>query len=110
MQDVPPPALPTLDLGSFTAEPHTLLARLRESGEAVSLSADGSPAAVVLSVQAYNKLLDELEHAELMAEVAQSQRDCAEGKCQPLDEAFADIREILLAKLTEGKVKHELSG
>ena len=106
MQEPFPDPVPTVALDCFTADPQVHLDRLCASGEAVSLGIDGKPAAVMMSVEAYNKLLDELDHAELMADVARSQAEIAQGKVRPAEEVFDDIRRKILERIAS-REQHE---
>ena len=106
MQEPAPDPVPTVALDRFIADPQAHLDRLRASGEAVSLDFNGKSAAVMMSVEAYNKLLDELDHAELMADVTRSQTEIAQGKVRPAEEVFDDIRRKLLERIAS-REQHE---
>ena len=92
---------PSISLEDFAADAASHLKRLRETGEAQTLMIDGEPAAVVLSPQAYDAMQHLLEEHERIEGMRQAINEIEEGKAQPLDEVFADVRAAIASRARE---------
>jgi len=66
--------------------------RLHDAGRAAMLMVDGEPALVVQSAEAYQRLLDELERAEVRLGIRVGREDARNGDTLSLDAAFGEIR------------------
>ncbi len=82
-------------LAEFQANAPDFLARLKETGRPIVLTVGGEGAAVVQDIDAYRKLLDELDHLRTMEGIRRGLEDMRAGRTSPADEAFAHMRRVL---------------
>jgi PHD/YefM family antitoxin component YafN of YafNO toxin-antitoxin module len=66
--------------------------RLKSTGRPEVLTVDGRADLVVLDVQAYQKLMDELERLETIDAIRQGLLDIEKGRTRPLAEVEAEMR------------------
>jgi len=79
-------------LTAFKRDTKSFLARLRKTGEPEVLTVDGRGALVVMDVDAYRKLLDEVERADVEAAVRDGLADLEAGRTMPLGEFERRVR------------------
>lgn len=71
----------------------SILSDIKENDRTVVITTQGKPAGILLSVEGYLSLLEEIEdlqNAELVAEIALARKEIAEGKTMTLDDYLAD--------------------
>jgi PHD/YefM family antitoxin component YafN of YafNO toxin-antitoxin module len=66
--------------------------RLKKTGQPEVLTVDGKAAMVVQDAEAFEKMLDRLEHLETMESLRQSHADFEAGRSHPADEVHAELR------------------
>ena len=85
----------------------SILSDIKENDRTVVITTQGKPAGILLSVEGYLSLLEEIEdlqNAELIAEIALARRELAEGKGVSLDDVLQE-RSVADAKKTAKKRK-----
>jgi len=75
-------------LSDFQRNSKTHIRRLAKTGRPEVLTVNGKASIVIQDAKAYQKLLDQLDHAR----TAQSLAEIDRGECLPVKEAFALIR------------------
>jgi hypothetical protein len=81
-----------LSLTDFQRRTKAHLARLKKSGRPELLTVNGKARVVVQDAAAYQKLLDQLDEAELDAGIERGLAESARGEGRPLDEWVAEMR------------------
>lgn len=75
-----------------------ILNDVKENDRTIVVTTQGKPAGVLLSVEGYLSLLEEIEDlqdAELVATIAQARKDLAEGKGISLDECLVEHKKAV---------------
>ena len=67
------------------------LKRARETGRPLFVTSNGKPAAVVLSPEAYDNLVEKAELAENLAMIVQSVEDLESGRTQEARKSIRDL-------------------
>jgi prevent-host-death family protein len=86
---------PTRDIQpitEFRANAAQMIGRVQETGEPMSLTQHGKSAAVLLDVEAYEALIDQIE---LLRDIRVSERQIAEGKVVSNAAVMKKLRAIL---------------
>jgi prevent-host-death family protein len=71
----------------------SILNDVKESNRTIVVTTQGKPAGVLLSVEGYIAMLEEIEdlqNTDLIAAIAQARKDLAEGKGESLDDILKD--------------------
>jgi PHD/YefM family antitoxin component YafN of YafNO toxin-antitoxin module len=93
----------TQSLSDFRQKASETLDRLEQTGEAEILTVNGQARAVILSPAAYDAMHREILLTRDVAAIERARQEFNEGKGRDVREAFAEIREELLAM--KSKVK-----
>lgn len=88
-------------LSTFRQKASEHLARLKETGRAEVLTINGEAAGVVMSPQAYDKLMEEVEMARNLELIDRGMADVRAGRTRPIREAFKEMIEKLGGTLSE---------
>ena len=91
MKDIRP-STDVLPVTEFRANTSELLGRIRASKRPMILTQRGRGAAVVMDVEVYEDLLDEIA---LLRDIRVSEEQAARGEAIPHDEAMAQLRSRL---------------
>ena len=79
-------------LTDFTRNPHEVIQRLKETGQAHVLTVDGRAEAVVLDVASYQRLWELADRADAIRGIREGLESAARGEGLSVDETFARIR------------------
>jgi len=82
-------------LTDFKRHSTELIERLEESGRPQVLTVDGRPKAVILGVEAFERMSDLADRAEAIEGIRRGLEDVAAGRTMPLDEFEAALRKRL---------------
>jgi len=82
----------TQSLTTFVRHPARILKQLKRTGRPIALTVQGKTEAVVQSAEAYERLLDLVDHAETMAAIRSGLDDVAHWRTIPAKEVFDRIR------------------
>jgi prevent-host-death family protein len=88
----------TCPLTEFRRDAAGYLKRLRKSKKPLLLTQDGRAAGVVMSTAEYDRLMAEMEAAEVRAALDQAFEEMKAGKGRPADVVFRELRAELLPK------------
>lgn len=88
-------------LSAFRQKASEHLARLKETGRAEVLTINGEAAGVVMSPQAYDKLMEEVELARSLAMLDRSEADIKAGRTRPMREFLKELIEQYGGKVPE---------
>jgi PHD/YefM family antitoxin component YafN of YafNO toxin-antitoxin module len=80
-------------LDEFAGDMASFLKQAAETGEPLVVKVDGKAKFVVQDVAAYERMLDWIDRLETLDAIRQGQMDIKQGKTQPLEEAFEEIRQ-----------------
>ena len=83
--------IPRVPLSDFQRDAAEHIKRLKVTGDVAALTVDGRPEVVVLSVAAYQHLLDEAESAYSLDRVRQGLADVDAGRVQPAAVVFDEL-------------------
>jgi prevent-host-death family protein len=90
-----PKRSPAADLTTFSHMRQNLRAcldRMKKSGRPVFVTTNGKPEAVVLTADAYERLLRDPQLSRSVASVSRGLQEIAEGKGKNIDDAMLAIR------------------
>jgi prevent-host-death family protein len=91
-------------LSTFKRNTAEALRQMKETGAPVVLTVNGKAAMVVQDAAAYQKLLERVERAEYWESLRVSVEEMKAGKGIPVEEVFAEMRQILAeAKAKKGR-------
>ena len=79
-------------LTNFQKNAKTLAARLEETKEPLVLTVNGKAKVVIQDSDAYQSMLDELEHSRFIESVRQGLLESKQGLGRPAEEVFAEMR------------------
>lgn len=82
-------------LSNFKRRTTEFLEQLKERGQPIVLTVNGKSELVVQDADSYQKLLNLVERLETIAAIKVGLEELREGKGQPVEEAFKDIRKSL---------------
>ena len=78
-------------LSDFQRNTKKHIDRLEESGQPEILTVNGKAKLVVQDAQSYQKLIDELDHAQAVAAIKQSMESKARGEGRPMREFLEEL-------------------
>jgi hypothetical protein len=81
----------THTIDEFVKNPQEYLKRLRETGEPEILSVDKNCSAVILDYDAYCKIRESLEQADLIASIGEGVESIRKGEGTPIEDFHATI-------------------
>jgi prevent-host-death family protein len=87
------PSTDVLPVTEFRANTSAMLTRMHTSKRPVILTQHGRGAAVVMDVDVYERMLDQIE---LLQDIATAEAQIARGEGIPHEQAVAQLRERLL--------------
>lgn len=82
----------TCPLTEFRRDAAGYLKRLRKSKKALLLTQDGRAAGVVMSTAEYDRLMTEMEAAEVRAALDRSMADMRAGRSRPAEAVIRDLK------------------
>lgn len=82
-------------VSEFSRKPAEYIKRLKETKKPEILTVNGKAQVVVQDAQAYEEMTELLDSIK---QILKSVKDIEEGITKPLDEAFSDIKQRLMAK------------
>ena len=85
-------------LSEFIGNTSEFLRQLKETGRPVVLTIDGKSELVVQDTASYQRLIEMAEKAERMESLRISVEEMKAGKGTPIEEMFAEMRQILAEK------------
>ena len=85
-------------LSNFKRNTSEFLTQLKESGHPVVLTINGKAELVVQDTASYQRLIEMAEKAERMESLRISVEEMKAGKGTPIEEMFAEMRQILAEK------------
>lgn len=88
-----PPSFDHISAEEFDRERSRCVERLRKTGRPAVMTVDADDDLVILSADAYRRLLERLETAEESVGIYRGIESARRGEGIPLDEAFRQIRE-----------------
>jgi len=80
-------------LTNFQKNAKNFIARLEETGEPLVLTVNGKAKLVVQDADAYQAMLDEMEHSRFLEAVRQGLRESGQGLGRPSEEVFAEMKD-----------------
>jgi prevent-host-death family protein len=86
----------------------SILNDVKESNRTIVVTTQGKPAGVLLSVEGYLSMLEEiqdLQNADLIAAIAQARKDIAKGKGESLDNILEERAKTGTKKITKKRGK-----
>lgn len=95
----------TQSLTDFRQNATETLERLGKTGEAELITVNGEAKAVMMSPAAFDEMARELQTIRDVESIRISMKEFAEGKGIDAREAFARMREELMARLNKGEGK-----
>ena len=84
-----------LSLSDFTQKSSECIARLAASGRPHVLTIEGLPKAVLLGVDAYERLVERADRFDLVDRVREGVEDARAGRTSPAAQAFRELRRRL---------------
>ena len=88
-------------VSEFSRRPAEYIKRLKETKKPEILTVNGKAQVVVQDAQAYEEMTELLDSIK---QISKSVKDIEEGITKPLDEAFSDIKQRLMAKYPDVKI------
>ncbi len=85
-------------LSEFQRNAKSHIARLKHSGEPSILTVNGQAEVVVISANAYQKLLDEMEMLDNLNSIHKGMLAAERGEGLPVEEAFRQVRARVKAR------------
>lgn len=82
-------------LADFQKNAREMINRIKETGQPLMLTDNGSVEAVVLDVDAYQKLIETLDQIETIEAVREGLDDVKNGRVYPAEEVLEEIRQRL---------------
>jgi len=79
-------------LTNFQKNAKQFATRLEETKEPLVLTVNGKAKLVIQDADAYQSMLDELEHSRFIEAVRQGLRESEQGLCRPAEEVFAEMK------------------
>ena len=92
-------------LSNFKRKTPEFLRQLKATGHPVVLTINGKAELVVHDTASYQKLIELAERAEEMESLRQAVEEMKAGKGTPIEEMFAEMKQILAAATDAGKRK-----
>src|SRR5205814_3748321 len=92
-------------LSNFKRNTSEFLRQLKATGHPVVLTINGKAELVVQDTASYQKLIELAEQAEKMEALRQAVEEMKAGKGTPIEEMFAEMKQILAAATQAGKRK-----
>ena len=88
-------------VSDFSRRPAEHIKRLKKSKQPEILTVNGKAQVVIQDAQAYEEMVEILSSIK---QITKSVKDIDEGKTKPLDEAFTDIKNRLIAKYPDANI------
>lgn len=82
-----------LSLTEFTRNAKAMVARVKESGQPLAITVNGTAEVVVLEARRYQELVDELERAQFVSAVRAGISEADRGESRDAMEFVAESRE-----------------
>ena len=82
----------TLSLTDFKRKSAAAIKKMRKKGEPLVLTVNGEAQLIVQDLQAYQKLVDDLDRAETIAGIRRGLEEAERGETKPIDQAFEELR------------------
>jgi PHD/YefM family antitoxin component YafN of YafNO toxin-antitoxin module len=79
-------------LTNFQKNAKVFTTRLEETKEPLVLTVNGKPKLIIQDVDAYQSMLDELEHSRFVEAVRQGLRESEQGLGRSAEEVFAEMK------------------
>ena len=88
-------------VSDFSRKPAEHIKRLKETKQPEILTVNGKAQVVIQDAQAYEEMVSLLDSIQ---QISKSVKELEEGRAKPLDEAFSDIKQRLMAKYPDAKI------
>ncbi len=85
-------------VSDFNRKPAEHIKRLQETKKPEVLTVNGKAAVVMVDPVSYDRLAQDAELARTLAQIARANAEHKNGKSQSLHEAFAQLKEEMIAK------------
>ena len=79
-------------LTNFQKNTKEVVLNLEKTGEPMLLTVNGKAKLVVQDAEAYQQMLDELEHSRCIASLRKALQEYEEGKSRPAEEVFQEMK------------------
>ncbi|MBS1701517.1 MAG: type II toxin-antitoxin system Phd/YefM family antitoxin [Armatimonadetes bacterium] len=82
-------------LTDFTRNAKGYIQKIQETKNPIAITINGNAEVVVQDAQAYQAMVDELEHSRFVAAIREGEKAVRDGQVKDVDQSFSDIREKL---------------
>ena len=80
-------------LSDFQRNAKSYIQQVTQTKNPIAITVNGSAEVVVQDAASYQKMIDDLERAELIAAIFEGEQAIQEGRMQPAEEVFAELEE-----------------
>ena len=79
-------------LTDFTRNAKNFIQMIKDTGNPMAITVNGDAEVVIQDVETYQAMVDELQQSRRIKAVLEGERDIQEGRIQPINDAFSEIR------------------